>query len=170
MGNAFLALHLSILLAGWTGVWQTDSAHPRHDRLLACCHRRRHHVCVVNMSHTFERCSPKERVQYLLLGAFLAYQWMLFYAGIKASNISIGVVSFSTLGFFTAIFEPLLNKKRIALHEIGFSLLTVPYRLIFHFDSRYRLGIIFGTLSAAGAALIAIYMKAFAAAITHKPY
>ena len=163
MGNAFLALHLSILLAGWTGVFgKLIELTPVMIVFWRVVIGGAIMLCVVNMSHTFERCSPKERVQYLLLGAFLAYQWMLFYAGIKASNISIGVVSFSTLGFFTAIFEPLLNKKRIALHEIGFSLLTVAgIALIFHFDSRYRLGIIFGTLSAAGAALIAIYMKAF---------
>ena len=81
----------------------------------------------------------------MLLGAFLAVQWMLFYAAIKASNVSIGVLSFSTVGFFTIL----------------------GIALIFHLDSRYRLGLFYGVLSAAGATLIAIFMKSFRR--THNP-
>ena len=35
-----------------------------------------------------------------------------------AENISIGVVAFSSVGFFTAILEPLINGRRISLREV----------------------------------------------------
>lgn len=163
MQNAFLALHLSILLAGWTGVF---------GKLIALS---AYMVvfwrvviggavlwAIVVMTKKLEVVSRHDKWAYLALGAFLAFQWMAFYAAVKASNVSIGVLAFSTIGFFTAIFEPLLSRTRISAKEIGFSLLTIlGIALIFHFDSRYRLGLFYGTLSAAMAALIAIYMKRF---------
>lgn len=83
-----------------------------------------------------------------------------FYTSIKLSNVSITVVAFSSMGFFTAIFEPLWNRKSIVLQEIGFSILTIlGIVLIFHFDAQFQLGIVFGVLSAAGAALLAVWYK-----------
>jgi drug/metabolite transporter (DMT)-like permease len=82
---------------------------------------------------------------------------VFFYASIKASNVSIGVVCFSLVGFFTALFEPIVNKHRFSAREFLFSLLTIlGIYLIFHFDSRYRLGIVFGVISSAIYALFAI--------------
>lgn len=37
---------------------------------------------------------------------------IFFYGSIKASNVSIGVVCFSMVGFFTAFLEPLINRHR----------------------------------------------------------
>ncbi len=161
MKNAFLSLHLSILLAGWTGIfgklidlsaylvvwWRVAVG-----GLVLWA--------IVAVLKKLQATTWRERLGMLALGAFLGFQWIGFYAAIKASNVSIGVVSFSTVGFFTALFEPLMERRRPSLKEIGFSLLTIAgIALIFHFDSRYRLGIFYGVLSAAGAALIAILMK-----------
>lgn len=163
MRKAFLCLHLSIVLAGTTGVfgraidlspvmlvwWRALIA----GSVMAVC---------VHLLGRLQACSKQEITRYVLLGIFLSYQWMLFYAAIKSSNVSIGVVTFSTIGFFTAIFEPLICKRSISLKEVAYSVLTIAgIALIFQFDSRYRLGIVYGTLSAAGAALIAICMKQF---------
>lgn len=106
--------------------------------------------------------------KFLLLavgvGALLAVQWTLFYASIKASNVSIGVVAFSSIGFFTALIEPLMNKVRISLREVLFSLVTIfGISLIFHFDAQYRLGITLGLVGAAAAALLAVYFKRYRA-------
>ena len=91
------------------------------------------------------------------VGMLLCLHWVFFYASIKASNVSIGVVCFSLVGFFTALFEPLINRHAFKLHEFLLSLLTVlGICLIFHFDSRYHLGIILGVVSAAIYALFAI--------------
>lgn len=163
MNSAFLALHLSILLAGWTGVFGKliglTAVIIVWWRLVICGSVM---AVTVKTFGLLEKTTTKEKLSFMLLCAVLAYQWMLFYAGIKASNISVGVVSFSTMGFFTAIFEPLLTGARIRVREILFSLVTVlGIYLIFHFDTQYRLGVIYATLSAAGAAAIAVYMKKF---------
>jgi EamA-like transporter family. len=84
------------------------------------------------------------------VGMLLCLHWVFFYASIKASNVSIGVVCFSLVGFFTALFEPIINRHRFSVKELFFSLMTfLGICLIFHFDSRYRLGIIMGVISSA---------------------
>ena len=90
------------------------------------------------------------------VGLLLALHWVFFYASIKASNVSIGVVCFSLVGFFTALFEPIINKHRFSGREFLFSLLTIlGIYLIFQFDARYRLGIVLGVVSSAIYALFA---------------
>ena len=85
---------------------------------------------------------------------------MLFYGSIKASNVSIGVICFSLIGFFTALFEPLIFKKRFSWTELVFSLITVVGVLcIFSLDARYRYGIAIGIVSSAVCALYAICNK-----------
>ena len=90
----------------------------------------------------------------------LAIHWLFFYGSIKASNVSIGVVCLSLMSFFTALFEPLINRHRISPGEIACSLIGVlGIILIFHFDTRYRLGIGMGILSSALASLFTICNK-----------
>ena len=91
------------------------------------------------------------------VGPLLCLHWVFFYASIKAPNVSIGVVCFSMVGFFTALFEPIINRHRFSAREFLYSLLTVlGIYLIFQFDIRYRFGILLGILSAALYALFAI--------------
>ena len=93
-------------------------------------------------------------------GALLGLHWLLFYGSIKASNVSIGVICFSLIGFFTALFEPLLMKKRFSWAELLFSLITVcGVMCIFSLDARYRYGICIGIVSSAVCALYAICNK-----------
>lgn len=78
----------------------------------------------------------------------------------KLSNISIGVVCFASLGFFTSIFEPLIMHKKFSPIEMLLALITIAGLVcIFSFDSRYRLGIAVGILSAAVCSLYAITNK-----------
>ena len=64
------------------------------------------------------------------------------------------------MSIFTAIFEPLINRHRISLREILFSLVAVlGIVLIFHFDTRYRVGICMGVISSALASLFTIVNK-----------
>lgn len=163
MKKAFLQLHLSILLAGWTGIfgklidltpglivfWRIVIAGGIL-WLWATAKKR------------LQATSRRERLGMMAVGALLMVQWTLFYASIKASNVSIGVVTFSTVGFFTAVLEPLMTRSRLRWRELFFSLLTVVgVSLIFHFDTRYRLGIFFGLSGAAAAAALAVFFKIF---------
>ena len=84
--------------------------------------------------------------------------------------MSIGVVCFSLVGFFTAFLEPLINCHRVSFKEVVFSLLTLfGVVLIFHFDTRYRLGIGLGIISSALAALFTITNKKIGIIIQQVP-
>ena len=92
------------------------------------------------------------------MGMLLTIHWVLFYASIKYSNISIGVVCFCLTSFFTSVFEPLINKRKHAVSELLLSMLTLlGIALIFHFDSSYQVGIALGVVSSVFSALYTIY-------------
>ena len=106
---------------------------------------------------SLQRYKFRDIVQMGGVGMLLCLHWVFFYASIKASNVSIGVVCFSLVGFFTALFEPIINKHKFSGREFLFSLLTIlGIYLIFQFDARYRLGIVLGVVSSALYALFAI--------------
>jgi len=90
-------------------------------------------------------------------GALVGGHWILFFQSIKSSTVSVTLVCLSSLTLFTAIFEPLLNKKRISKLEIAAGALIIAgILLIFKFETQYTLGISLGLLSAAFASLFAI--------------
>lgn len=102
--------------------------------------------------------SLKEKIRISVPGLFITAHWVFFYASIKYANISIGVVCYCLTSFFTAIFEPIINRKPFRLSELLLSALTLlGIGLIFHFDVSYQFGIILGVISSAFAALYTIY-------------
>jgi drug/metabolite transporter (DMT)-like permease len=102
----------------------------------------------------------KKFLQLSGCGALLGLHWMLFYGSIKASNVSIGVICFSLVGFFTAICEPIVLRRRFLWTELLLSLITVAGILcIFSFDARYRYGIMIGVVSSLVCALYVIFNK-----------
>tara|TARA_Y100000310_G_scaffold341914_1_gene442834 strand:+ start:2076 stop:2912 length:837 start_codon:yes stop_codon:yes gene_type:complete len=91
-------------------------------------------------------------------GLAMAASWLLFFASIKYSNVSIAVVCYCAVSFFTAILAPLINKKRIRWSELALSMLTIiGISLIFKFDVSYRFGIVLGVLAPVFAATYTIY-------------
>lgn len=106
------------------------------------------------------KIDKKSLIKIAGTGTLLGLHWMLFYGSIKASNVSVGVLCYSLVGFFTAIVEPLFYHRKISLREIVFSLITVTgILMIFSFDSRYRWGIFIGTLSSLVAAIFMVCNK-----------
>lgn len=158
MKKDYFLLHLSVFIAGFTGVLgrliTLDSAILVWWRMAAAAL-----IMWAFLTITKQRNNYKlnDLIQMGGVGMLLCLHWVFFYASIKASNVSIGVVCFSLVGFFTALLEPIINKHRFSGREFLFSLLTIlGIYLIFHFDSRYRLGIVLGVISSALYALFAI--------------
>lgn len=157
MQHAFLYLHLGILLAGFTGLF---------GRLITM-----HEVDIVWYRMLFAslfiipftglpKIGCKRIFNIAMCGGLLGLHWILFYGSIKVSNVSIGVVCYALVGFFTALIEPLFFHRRISRTEIFYSLITVAGLLcIFSLDPRYRFGIMLGTISSAIAALYSVYNK-----------
>ena len=81
-------------------------------------------------------------------GVLLMLHWVLFYGSIKYANISVGVVCFALTSFFTALVEPILNRRKWDWSELFLGGLTlIGIALIFHFDTRFRFGILLGVIS-----------------------
>jgi len=167
MKKDYFLLHLSVFIAGFTGVlgrlitldsailvwWRMAAAALIMWVFLKISTWVKGDACNASL----QRYKFRDILQMGGVGMLLCLHWVFFYASIKASNVSIGVVCFSLVGFFTALFEPIINKHRFSGREFLFSLLTIlGIYLIFHFDSRYRLGIALGVVSSALYALFAI--------------
>ncbi|MFI5162419.1 MAG: DMT family transporter [Sphingobacteriales bacterium] len=103
------------------------------------------------------KVSLKVFLQLVFTGALVSGHWILFFLSIKLSTVSVALVCFSSLTLFTAIFEPLINKKKISGLEILSGLLIIAgIFVIFKFESKYTKGIEAGLLCAVFASLFYI--------------
>jgi len=155
--KGFIQLHLSVLLAGFTGLFGRLITLNEVDIVW---YRMLFTSLILLVFTGLPRVGWRKFLQLCVCGTLLGVHWILFYGSIKASNVSIGVICFSLIGFFTAIFEPLIFHRKISWVELLFSLITVAGVLcIFSLDARYRYGIMIGIVSSAVCALYAICNK-----------
>ena len=163
MKKAFLQLHIAVFLAGFTGILgrliSFNEGMIVWYRLL---------FTAATMWFLFSLLKKLQRIPvYDILkisgvGFIAAMHWVTFYGSIKYSNVSVALVCFSSISFFTALFEPLILKKRINITELFLGLLTMTgIYIIFHFDTQYKTGIIVGLISALLASLFPIYNREF---------
>ena len=161
MKEFFIKLHVSVILAGFTGVLgRLISLHEfplTFLRVLFACI-----VIWIMALVRADRTMPRRNhiPSLLFVGALLGMHWLFFYASIKASNVSIGVVCYSLVGFYSAVLEPLINRHRFSVRELLLSLITLAgVALIFGFDIQFCTGIILGAISSLLASLFTIYNK-----------
>jgi drug/metabolite transporter (DMT)-like permease len=161
MKRSLINLHLAVFLAGFTGV--LGRLISLNESLLVWY---RLLITVITLSlvflfrRSFPRISMKGLLRIFAVGAIVALHWVAFYGSIKYSNVSIALVCFSTVGFFSALMEPILLRKKISIIEVLLGALAITgIYCIFHFDTRYKNGIVIGIVSAFLAALFTILNK-----------
>ncbi len=161
MKKAFLQLHLAVFLAGFTGIL---------GRLITLNEGLLVWYRLLFTSATMwilflllkkiKRISLTEVLKITAVGVIAALHWVTFYGTIKSANVSVALVCFSSMGFFTALFEPIILKKRINKLELLLGILVmIGIYIIFQFDPRYKTGIIVGIISAMLGSLFPIYNK-----------
>ncbi|MFC6102142.1 DMT family transporter [Olivibacter domesticus] len=159
MKKSYLAMHAAIILAGFTGVF--GKLIDLNEGLLAWYRVLFSAIAayiLLLITKTPSKLRMAEQFAVGKVGIFLAIHWVFFYASIKYANISIGAVCYCLTSFFTAIFEPLINRRKFSMSELLLSAITLfGISLIFHFDASYQLGIVFGVISSAFAALYTIF-------------
>lgn len=166
MKEAFIKLHISVLIAGTTGLFGklvtlNGFAMASYRIVLAALL----FLVFMAVNGKIRRVPLRAMLRMGGVGVLLAIHWVFFFASIKMSNVSIGVVCYSLVGFFTAVFEPLTSKGRWSAHELLYSVITLlGILLIFGFDSRYRLGICLGVVSSLVASLFTIANRRVASA------
>jgi len=163
MKKAFLQLHIAVFLAGFTGilgrlitlnegmiVWYRLLLTAATMWILFGLLKKIHKVPLIDI------------LKITGVGFIAAMHWVTFYGAIKYANVSVALVCFSSIGFFTALFEPLILRKRINMAELFLGVITLTgIYIIFHFDTAYKTGIIIGIISAMLASLFPIFNREF---------
>lgn len=163
MKQALIKLHISVFLAGFTGALglliQLNEGLLVWYRIL---------LTVVTLfiwlswKNKIARITASSVWTLLGIGTLIALHWVCFYGSIKMANVSIGLVCFASVGLFTAFLEPLLTNKKFSWSETGLGMISlIGIYLIFHFDSRYRTGILIGIASALLGALFSVLNKKY---------
>ena len=155
----YLLLHFAVLIAGFTGI--LGKVITLNEGLLVWYRVLFASILlffIVKVILKKSRIHFREIIEIVKVGLLLTLHWVFFYGSIKYSNVSIGVVCYGLCGFFTSIFKPLIDKKKIRFSELMLSVLSVlGIGLIFHFDAAYRTGIVLGVISASLGALYTIF-------------
>jgi drug/metabolite transporter (DMT)-like permease len=152
--KAFTQLHIAVLLAGFTGilgklitlnegllVWYRLLLSTLALWIIALVRRR---VAAVPMT----RPAPRDILRIFGVGCIAALHWVAFYGSIKYSNVSVALVCFSSIGFFTALVEPLVFRHRVDKVELLLGLLVIAgIFFIFRVDPHYKTGILIGLVS-----------------------
>jgi drug/metabolite transporter (DMT)-like permease len=117
---------------------------------------------VFSLAKKLQRVSIMDILKLSGIGFLSALHWVSFYGSIKYANVSVALVCFSATGFFTALFEPFFSKKRISAIEVLLGLLVIAgIYIIFHFDPKYKTGIILGVICAILLAVVMILIRQF---------
>jgi len=164
MQKSYILLHIAVILAGFTGVF--GKLITLNEGLLTWYRVLFSFIflfLIIKLFKINKKIDLGEKLSIAKVGVLITIHWLFFYASIKYSNISIGVVCFSLISFFTAIFKPLIDKKRFVPSELVLSGITLlGISLMFHFDTSYQLGIALGVVSSAFASLNTIYSEKIA--------
>lgn len=161
MKKAFLQLHVAVLFAGFTAI--LGKLIDLNEGMLVWY---RMLLSSVSLALILFFRKKLTRVPFLKLmkifgvGTIVAIHWVTFYGSIKYSNVSVSVTCLSAIGFFTALFEPIIMRRRIDWMEVLLGLVAIAgIYLIFNFYPEYKTGIIFGIISAMLASLFPIFNK-----------
>ena len=161
MKKAMIQLHTAIFLAGFTAILG------KLINLGAISLVWWRLVITVAVLFVFFRTTLKKTAypfqliaKVLGVGALVGLHWLSFFGSIKFANVSIALVCFSSSGFFSALIEPFVLRRKLSLFELALGIISMSgIYIIFHFDTRYKTGIALGVAGAALSALFSIFNK-----------
>jgi len=161
MKPALIKLHIAVFLWGFTGVFGRLIS--LNEGLLVW-YRMLFTVLSLFLLLLFSKklvlLPLKLSIKLVGIGSLIAIHWVLFYGSIKYSNVSIALTCLSTSGLFTAFLEPLLNKRRLNLVEVGLGLMGVMgIWLIYHFNQAFQTGMMIGLCSALLSVIFSVLNK-----------
>jgi drug/metabolite transporter (DMT)-like permease len=160
MRNAYLLMHAAILLWGFTGIF--GRAIDMSEGMIVWY---RMIISAVGLApfllrKGFKLPQTKDLLTIAGVGSLVALHWVLFYASIKASNVSIALSCFSTVSLFTAVLEPLFRRQKLQVPEILLSLCVIGgLYLIFMVRQTYVAGMLLAVASAFVGSLFTIFNK-----------
>ena len=163
MKKAFIQLHIAIFLAGFTGV--LGRLITINEGLLVWYRMFFSALFLLAVSLFTKKIKFllwRQALPLIGIGAIVALHWVFFYGSVKYANVSVSLVCFSTMGFFSAFLDPWISKRKMDLMEVLLGLMVMlGVYLIFHFDQEFRLGILYGIVSSILGATFTILNKKY---------
>src|SRR3954464_2650454 len=126
MRNAYIKMHLSIFLWGFTGV--LGKAIQLNEGMLVWYRMLISSVVILLIMlyrKSFQKTSLRSILTITGVGFLVMLHWVTFYGAIKISNVSITLSCLSSIALFTSILEPLFTKTKFDYVEILFSALAM---------------------------------------------
>jgi drug/metabolite transporter (DMT)-like permease len=161
MRKAFLLIHVSIFLWGFTGIFAraidlTEGVLVWYRMLLtASCW-----VVILLLTRKLIWPGKRDFMRISIVGLLVAVHWLFFYGSIKYSNISIGMSCLPMIAVFSSIIEPVMNRQRFKWIELLLALVAlIGMFVIFQFSEVHRVGILLGLISALLGAVFTILNK-----------
>jgi drug/metabolite transporter (DMT)-like permease len=159
--KAFFQLHIAVFLAGFTGV--LGKLITLNAGLLVWYRLLLTSITLWILAFARKqmiRPSAKDILGIFGIGSIAAMHWVAFYASIKYSNVSVGLLCFSAIGFFTALIEPMVFRHGVDKVELSLGIMVIfGIFFIFRIDPRYKTGILIGLVSSLLASLFPVLNK-----------
>jgi drug/metabolite transporter (DMT)-like permease len=103
------------------------------------------------------RLPQKELAKIIATGFIISLHWILFFWAARVSTVSVCLAGMATTSLWTALIEPLVNKKKIKGFEIFLGLMViVGLYVIFRFELDYWLGLVMAIASACLSAVFTV--------------
>jgi drug/metabolite transporter (DMT)-like permease len=159
--KAFIQLHIAVLLAGLTGILgkliSLNEGLLVWYRLLLTAPS----LWLLALLRGQDiRIGRRDLWRIFGIGGIAALHWVAFYGSIKYSNVSVSLLCFSAIGFFTALIEPLIMRHKVDVVEVLLGLLVIAgICLIFQVNPHFKTGIVIGLVSALLGSLFPVLNK-----------
>ncbi len=161
MNKALLQLHIAILLWSATGIIgktiSLNEAWLVWYRLLITAAS----LSLLNLfRNEVQQITFKQKINISASGGLQALHWICFFGAAKYANVSVALICLSSTSLFTALLEPLFSKTTLQYKELALGLLAiVGIGFVFYADFEFKVGIVFGILSALLVSFVPILNK-----------
>lgn len=79
------------------------------------------------------KCSSQRRIwlgvravgTLMAVGVLIGLHWLCLFGAVKVANVSIALAGLATISLFTAVAEPLMERRRVLGHEVWLGVLVV---------------------------------------------
>lgn len=112
---------------------------------------------------------PAQLIKIVGVGILISLHWIFFFWSAKVSTASVCLAGMATTSLWTALVDPIINRKKIKWYEVALGLLVISgLVVIFQFESGYWLGLSLALLSAFLSALFSVFNARLT--FRHTPY
>ncbi|WP_373523172.1 DMT family transporter [Aquiflexum sp.] len=115
------------------------------------------------------RVQKGELIKILVTGFIISLHWILFFWAARISTASVCLAGMATTSLWTALLEPIANKKKIKPFELFLGMMVIGgLYVIFSFELDYWLGLVMAIASAFLSAVFTVINGKFTK--RHSPY